>query len=849
VTARAVLRLSDVVKTFPGVVALKGVGFEVVEGEVHALVGENGAGKSTLMAVAAGSTIPDRGEVEIGGRPMDNPSPLAAQALGLAVVYQHLSVLEDLTVAENMVFAMPPERRPATARAATWTREQLDVVGASIDPAARVDELSTADRQLLEIAKALALDAKVLVLDEPTESLTRDESDRLFEQIRAIRERGHAVVYISHRLPEVKGIADRITVLRDGEARGTFGAADVSEVEILHLIVGRSVEQVFPDKHEPAPGASPLLLVEGLDGHGFHEVDLAVQPGEIVGLAGVEGNGQREFLRALAGIEPSQGRADLAGKPVSLRSPSAVRHSGIVHLPGDRHREGVLLSLSVRENVSLLALSVIAKLGLVLRRRESKVVGEQIERLAIRTPSQETPISSLSGGNQQKVLFARASLAQPVVLLAEEPTRGVDAGARIELYQVLRSAADQGKAVVVLSSDQIELQGLCDRVVVFSRGHVVRTLEGDDITEANITGAAITTTQSRRAELAERARRMLRLRRFVRGDYLPSVVLTTLIFALGIYTSVANDRFFTDYNFAGPAGGMLLLASALILVSLGQLVVVMTAGIDLSVGPLMGLTVVVLSFFASTGQTAWDLVLGVLAVIGCGVAVGLANATLVRAFRLAPVIATLASFIVIEGIMLLARPTPSGFFRFGVTNAIKTNVGPIPAVFIAAMALTILCELALRRTRVGLELRAVGSDETKAHRLGARVNWTIVGAYVACSLFAVAAGVIVAGFVGVGSGDPAGSEPYTLKAISAVVLGGASIFGGRGSFVGAFLGAFLIQEIITASGFLQTTTHPFSDIPAVAVPYWLLGFLILLGAGLYSRARGIRTAALEAETS
>jgi len=242
-------------------------------------------------------------------------------------------------------------------------------------------------------------------------------------------------------------------------------------------------------------------------------------------------------------------------------------------------------------------------------------------------------------------------------------------------------------------------------------------------------------------------------------------------------------------------------------------------------------------------------VLGVLAVIGCGIAVGLVNATLVRAFRLAPVIATLATFIVIEGIMLLARPTPSGFFRFGVTNAIKTNVGPIPAVFIGVMALTVFCELVLRRTRVGLELRAVGSDETRAHRLGARVNWTIVGAYVACSLFAVAAGVIVAGFVGVGSGDPAGSEPYTLKAISAVVLGGASIFGGRGSFVGAFLGAFLIQEIITASGFLQTTTHPFSDIPAVAVPYWLLGFLILFGAGLYSRARGIRTAALEADTT
>jgi ribose transport system ATP-binding protein len=847
--ARAVLRLSDVVKTYPGVVALRGVSFEVAEGEVHALVGENGAGKSTLMAVAAGSTLPDRGTVEIGGHAMSDPSPLAAQALGLAVVYQHLSILEDLTVAENMVFAMPPERRPAMSRAGAWTREQLEVVGASIDPAARVDELSTADRQLLEIAKALALDSKVLVLDEPTESLTRVESDRLFERIRAIREGGTAVVYISHRLPEVKGIADRVTVLRDGETRGTFATADVSEDEILRLIIGRSVEQVFPAKRGDVEATAPLLHVEGLSGGNFHDVSLDVRPGEIVGLAGVEGNGQREFLRALAGLEPSHGHVTLAGAPVGLGSPSAVRQSDIVYLPGDRHREGVLLSLSVRENISLLELKAVSRLGIVTRRRESRTVAEQIERLSIRTPSQETPISSLSGGNQQKVLFARSSLAHPVVLLADEPTRGVDAGARIELYQVLRSAAAEGKGVVVVSSDQIELQGLCDRVLVFSRGRVVRTLEGDEITEENITGAAITTATGHRAELAERARRLLRLRRFVAGDYLPSVVLLLLILALGAYTGITNGRFLSDYNFSGPAGGMLLLASALVFVSLGQLMVVLTAGIDLSVGPLVGLTVVVLSFFAGAGQSGWVLALGVLAAIGCAVGVGLVNATLIRAFRLAPVIATLATFIVIEGIMLLARPTPSGFYRFGITSAIKTNVGPIPAVFIAAIVVTLALEYALRRTRAGLELRAVGSDETRAHRLGARVDWTIVGAYVLCSLFAVAAGIIVAGFVGVGSGDPSGSEPYTLKAISAVVLGGASIFGGRGSFIGAFLGAILIQEIVTASGFLQQTTHPFSDIPSVAVPYWLLGFLILFGAGLYSRARGIRTATLEADTT
>src|SRR3954469_21953924 len=274
--ARVVLRLTDVVKTYPGVVALKGVGLEVVEGEVHALVGENGAGKSTLMAVAAGSALPDQGTVEIGGHVMEQPSPAAAQALGLAVVYQHLSILEDLTVAETMVFAMPRGRRPSLLRAGPWARKKLAVVGADIDPAARVSELSVADRQLVEIAKALALEPKVLVLDEPTESLTPPESAVLFDQVRRITAAGTAVVYISHRLPEVQRIADRITVLRDGETRGTVAAKGVSEAEILRLIIGRSVDQAFPAKAERTGEAEPLVRVRGLSGPRFHGVDLDV---------------------------------------------------------------------------------------------------------------------------------------------------------------------------------------------------------------------------------------------------------------------------------------------------------------------------------------------------------------------------------------------------------------------------------------------------------------------------------------------------------------------------------------------------------------------------------------------
>jgi ribose transport system permease protein/ribose transport system ATP-binding protein len=829
-----VLRLSDVVKTYPGVVALKGVSFEVDAGEVHALVGENGAGKSTLMAVAAGSTLPDRGTIEIGGQAMAQPSPLAAQALGLAVVYQHLSILEDLTVAENMVFAMPAARRPSMAVAGGWTSAQLAVVGVEIDPAARVNELSIADRQLLEIAKALALESKVLVLDEPTESLTPVESARLFEQIRTITEAGTAVVYISHRLPEVKRVADRITVLRDGETRGTFSAADVSEEEILNLIIGRSVDQVFPEKRAAQSEAAPLFEVEQLSGHRFRDVDVAVKPGEIVGLAGVEGNGQRELMRALAGLGGSSGEVRLDGTRISVSDPGAARRAGVVYLPGDRHAEGMLLSLGVRENVSLLALPSFARFGFVQRLLERRAVSGEVERLTIRTPGLETPTSSLSGGNQQKVLFARSLLAEPTVLLADEPTRGVDAGARMELYQVLRRTADEGKAVVILSSDSIELQGLCDRVLVFSRGRIVRSLEGDQITEENITGTAITSTSGPGAAATQREWSVRRLRRFVAGDYMPSVILAAIVLGLGLYTTASNGRFYSAYNFQS----MLLLASALVFIAFGQLIVLMTGGIDLSVGPLAGLVVVVLSFFAAQGQSGGLLALGILCALGVALLVGLVNGLLIRGARLAPVLATLSTYIAIQGVSELLRPVPAGFFRSGVVDALETNVGWFPVAFILSALVGVGCEILLRRSRAGLELRAVGSDETRAHRLGARVTTTHLVAYALCSLFSAIGGFVLAAQVAVG--DASLGTEYTLTSITAVVLGGASIFGGRGSFVGAFFGALLIQEIVTATTFLQI---------GVAWQYWLPGILILGGAGLYSRARGMKAVTLGADTA
>jgi ribose transport system permease protein/ribose transport system ATP-binding protein len=825
------LRLTHITKTYPGVRALHDVTFEVLEGEVHAFLGENGAGKSTLMAVAAGAVAPDSGTIEILGHHLEQASPALAQSFGLGVVYQHPSVLDDLTVAENLLFALPAHLRPPQGQVNEWAVARLRVVGAEIDPNARAEELSVAQRQLLEIAKALALDAKVLILDEPTESLTAAESASLFLQVDALRQRGASVVYISHRLPEVRRVADRITVLRDGEIRGTFAASAISDDEVLALIIGRPVQQTFPPKPAPRPddGTAALLRVTDLRGPRLSGVTFDISPGEIVGLAGVEGNGQREVLRALGGLLPHHGTVEVNGAKADTRTPSRSRRSGILYLPRDRYSEGVFRTMTVRENLSLMVLRELAKAGFLQRGKEQQRARAQIESFDVRAPSSEVMVETLSGGNQQKVLLARSMAAEPIVLLADEPTRGVDVGARIEIYQLLRGAAATARAVIVASSDTLELQGLCDKILVFERGHVVKVLTGDDITEAKIMAAALTSEVHQLGQTGP-ARSSGRMGRALRGDYAPGGILAVLVLALGAATGAHAPHFLGALNLSAT----FLLAAVLALVASGQLVALLGASIDLSVGPLMGLTVVILSFFDQQGSGYVGLVIGGLIAVGVGVLVGATNTFLIRTMQIGPVISTLVTFIALEGVNLLLRPQPGGAIDSRVTSGISTSFGAFPVAFLVVIALTLVAEAVLRRRQAGRELRAVGSDAQRAFRMGARVGATALVAQVTCSLCAVGAGILLASQVGIGDPTLGGSD-YTLLSLTAAVLGGASIFGGRGSFVGTFLGALLLQEITAATSFLNW---------AESWQEWLPGILILAGAGMYSRlrSRGTRRA-------
>jgi ribose transport system ATP-binding protein len=487
-----VLSLRDVSKSYGAVQALRDVSFECRAGEVHALVGENGSGKSTLLGVASGFVAPDAGEIEIGGQLRRHGSPVEARALGLGMAYQTYSHILDLSVAENLYLAAPWGEQPAWGRMQEWAAAKLAEFGLDVPVTAAVRSVSLANRQFLEVIKALLARPKVLLLDEPTTAFGPEDVERLHAIVLEQSQAGVGIAYVSHRLPEVLGIADRITVLRDGVGQGTFEAAAMSEESLVERMIGRPLQLAFPERHDAAADGEVLLSVSGLRGERFGPIDLEVAKGEIVGIAGAEGNGQVPFLRALAGAERATGSATCNGRELDTRSPVGPLRAGVVLLSADRIGEALFPVLSVRINTTIQILRRLGRIGLLNRGRERRIVDEQARRLSIRMASVEQPIQSLSGGNQQKVSLTRPFLRGDVnVILAEEPTQGVDVAARFDIYEALRGKARDGVAIVVKSSDPLELAGLCDRVVVMSRGKIVDEIRGEDLGERRIVEAIV----------------------------------------------------------------------------------------------------------------------------------------------------------------------------------------------------------------------------------------------------------------------------------------------------------------------------------------------------------------------
>jgi galactofuranose transport system ATP-binding protein len=491
-----ILRMESIVKRFAGATALDRVDFDLRRGEVHALVGENGAGKSTLIKIMTGAYRRDGGQMWLEGEPVDFRTPADAQAAGVIAVHQEIHLLAYRTVAENVFLGREPRRWGMVdwARMRTDTGELLQRLGLAIDPVATLGALSTAQQQMVAIARGVSLGAKVLVLDEPTSSLAEREVSILYDLIRQLQAQGTAIVYISHRFDELYAVCDRVTVLRDGKLVGTHRLAELERLDLVCLMLGKRREELrqgttaFAGPAPEATSAAPLLRAEGLRrGQKLRGVSLDVRKGEILGLAGLLGSGRTETARAIFGADPPQeGTIQLDGKRLSPKTPDDAIGAGIAFVSEDRKGEGIIPELSVRENLTLAALPTLAKMGIVDRAKQREIVDQFMRRLGIKATSAEQKIRELSGGNQQKVLLARWLCMHPALLILDEPTRGIDIGAKGEIQALINELAGTGLGVLMISSELEELVEGSSRVVVLRDGQNVAELRGDDISQQSI---------------------------------------------------------------------------------------------------------------------------------------------------------------------------------------------------------------------------------------------------------------------------------------------------------------------------------------------------------------------------
>lgn len=494
-TEPLLLRAEHITKSYAGVQALKSASFTLRAGEVHALIGENGAGKSTLIKIITGAVEPDGGELFLRGQPLTHNSPQHARSLGIAAIYQQPALFPALTVAENIAFGL--ERKSLWQRIDWRARRQraetlLAQVGAKIHPDALAGELSMPEQQLVEIARALGAEAKVLIMDEPTASLSEEDTNNLFRVIHELRARGVGIIYISHRLEELPLIADRVTVLRDGTTIDTRVMQDVDRQELIRLMVGRELSAVFP-KRDVAMGEVVLELRNlGSQAAGVRNINLTVRAGEIVGLAGLVGAGRTELARTLFGLTPADvGEILLHGERITIPSPAAAIQHGIAYVPEDRRRHGVVLDLPISHNITLATLDRLAKFGALDFQRERELAVEYVNRFAVKTPTTFAPVATLSGGNQQKVALSRWLATEPRLLILDEPTQGIDVGAKAEIHSLMGELAARGMAILMISSELPEVLGMSDRIAVMHNGTIVDVLSRADATQQRVLSLAL----------------------------------------------------------------------------------------------------------------------------------------------------------------------------------------------------------------------------------------------------------------------------------------------------------------------------------------------------------------------
>ena len=780
-------------KSFPGVCALDSVDFDCFEGEVHAMIGENGAGKSTLMKILGGIYHPDAGELIFKNRRVETFSPQNAQSLGFALIHQELSLLPYLTVAENIFLGREPRRALGLVDFKAMekrTSELLDQLDGRIAPRTPIYRLSPAQCQLVEIAKALSHQPDIIIMDEPSSSLAEHELQRLFEIIHSLKTEGVTVIYISHRLEEILTLADRVTVLRDGKKIGTLPNQEIDRQRLIRMMVGRDIEVVAVPRQRPS--GEVILEVKGLTRAGaFKDVDLQMRRGEILGLAGLIGSGRTELARAVFGADPvDAGAVYLHDQPLRLASPSATIEKGLALIPEERKSEGLILSHSLRENISLPSLKFLQKLGFIDAQAERKMVRSSLEQLDIHATGLDQPVAYLSGGNQQKVVLAKWLNAEPEVYIFDEPTRGIDVGAKSEIHNLVRQLADAGKAILMISSELPEILNLSDRIVVMSGGQIAGELPASQASEEALLALAYKHVESRRGQSDGDVAMALppalpkRLGRWLAaidpGSNIVFIVLALLIIA----GTLGSENFLSLPNFANLLRQMVIP----MLLGIGQTFVILSGGIDLSVSSIVTLS----NVFAAGMMVGMDerLLPVALLCLGVGLLIGLANAFVIIRLQVVPIIATLGMMVIGQGIALSYTREPIGLIPRGLYALATGQLGPLPMSTIWLLLIILLSFLLLYQTPFGRHLYATGGDSEIARLSGVAVNRIRALTYLLSGVLAAATGLYLTSRMG--SGDPKVGPGLELDSIAAVLLGGTVLGGGRGGLVGTIAGVLVL---------------------------------------------------------
>jgi rhamnose transport system ATP-binding protein len=808
-----VLALRSATKTFGGTVALREVSLELRACEVLALLGENGAGKSTCVKLMTGLYRPDSGQVVLDGRPVEFRSPLEAMRLGVTVVHQHPGLFSDLTVAENIFIGHMPTghlQRIDRAGMRMQARLLLDSLGLACDPEQTLGGLRSSEQQIVEIARALSTNARVLILDEPTAALSQREVDRLFIIVDQLRARGVAMMFVSHRMDEIYRISDRVAVLRDGRHVATEPVAALSLERAVPLMVGRNLDSLYP-KRSTERGAE-VLAVAGLGRDGaFDDVSLTVHAGEIVGLGGLVGSGRTDIARVLFGIDrPTRGSIRLSGDQVSFGQPSEAMARGIAYVSEDRLGQSLVMDAGILFNATLATIEQATIAGVISFAKELSIVRAPLERLRLRFQSFGQPIRTLSGGNQQKVVLAKWLATKPRLLILDEPTQGVDIQTKAEVHGLIADLAAQGLAILLISSELPELIGMSDRIVVLREGLVRAELSRDEATQELILLAATHAPGQTETPVGDADRSGSLLPASHHGLTQPSswvrsravatfrhifarreMGLVAAIAAIVIPVAAINPRILSAPNLIALS----MDAALLMIVAAAQMLVIVTRNIDLSVASVIGLAAY---GSAHALQTHPDLnVYAALVLAGSlGLACGLINGVVVTLGKVPSIVVTLGTLAVIRGLDSLwagGRQISADQVPQAWLDLTSGRFVGVPSLVLIVVILMSLIGFVLHYLPIGRELFAIGSNPEGAELIGIRVRRRVLGAFAAAGVLAgVDGGLWASRYATV---DARVATGFELNVIAAVVVGGVAIRGGAGTVLGVALGALTLLVI------------------------------------------------------